>query len=95
MKVTGMTAKSANTSVMHQKKKELHRKTMLKVMDPNVHQLTLSKNHATDDDSDDGPYDGQSSLTQPTRPTLSTLEPKIEMKRKIARQSDLIVSLEK
>ena len=37
MKVTGMTAKSANTSIMHQKKKEMHRKTMLKVMDPNVH----------------------------------------------------------
>ncbi len=81
-----MTAKSANTSVMQARKKETHRKTMLKVMDPNVHQMTLSKNHALDDDSDEGPYEGQSSLTgNTTRIARSTLEPKIELKRKMAR----------
>lgn len=57
-----MTAKSANTSITQARKKEVHRKTMLKVMDPNVHQMVLSRNHAVDaDDTDEHLITGQSS----------------------------------
>ncbi len=67
---------------------------MLKVMDPNVHQLSLSRNKPNLDNSDDD-VDHQSNITGNRTVVVRGMEPKIEMKRKLARQSDLILSLEK
>lgn len=76
---------------------------MIKVMDPNVHQMNLhggkrgsvKKGHADSDDDDDE-YEHRSDLTGVRTVILKGgMEPKIEMKKKIARQSDLITSLER
>ena len=98
LKATQGSIKSALTTSTKKRKAEHHRKTMLKVMDPNVHQMTLSRNHAAHSDDDDDFYEvQQSARTGQTKTVIvkGGLEPKIEMKRKIARQSDLILSLEK
>ena len=94
---TGMTHISATTSQIVREEKQLqerHRKTMLKVMDPNVHQLSLSRNKSGLDNSDDE-MDHHSNITGSRTVVVRGMEPKIEMKRKLARQSDLILSLEK
>ena len=44
MKQSNASIVSAVTSVDKVKKQELHKKTMLKVMDPNVHQLSIGRN---------------------------------------------------
>ena len=63
---------------------------MLKVMDPNVHQMNLVHNEI--DNSDDERLPTASDLMQAPRSVIlrGTREPKIEMKRRIARQNDLI-----
>ena len=70
---------------------------MLKVMDPNVHQMTLSRNQNDVDNSDDEHLITGSDLTSNNRTIIlrGSIEPKIEMKRRIARQNDLILSLER
>lgn len=85
-----MTVKSALTSTTTRARKaEKNRKTMLKVMDPNVHQMTLSRNLASQSDEEDmaaSMPERRSDLTG-TRTVIvkQSIEPKIEMKRKLAR----------
>lgn len=74
---------------------EHHKKTMLKVMDPNVHQMTLSRNQdARVNNSDNESVNSSHRLKVKTVTLNRGYEPKIEMKRRMARQSDLIDSLE-
>ena len=77
------------------------RKTMLKVMDPNAQPLSFSRNRSiahSDDDEDEeqahGPVtiENRSDLTVKHRTVVikSVNEPEQEMRRRIARQSELI-----
>ena len=88
-----------------------HRKTMIKVMDPNVHQIMnhvsrrkRSSAHTSNgggpldsDEEDDEAYEHRSDLTGHRTVILrkAGVEPKLDMRRKIVRQSDLISSLER
>ena len=99
-----MAAEKRAVSLKHGggRREERHRhKTMLKVMDPNVHQIMPVRRHnpGYSDDSDGVEYD---TSRQNHRPVIIKhgISPKIamaklEMKKHIARQSDLINSLEK
>ena len=74
---------------------------MLKVMDPNVHQVVVGRKDKRrfrdgSDDDDDEAFEHRSDVTgNRTVIIQGGIEPKIEMKKKIARQSDLIHSLER
>ena len=76
---------------------------MLKVMDPNVHQMQIGrrdpsrfKDGGSDDDDGDEAFTHKSDATgNRTVIIQGGIEPKLQMKKKIARQSDLIHSLEK
>ena len=76
---------------------------MIKVMDPNVHQMTVQggkhgsvKGGNVDSDDDDEQYEHRSDLTGVRTVIIKGgMQPKIDMKKKIARQSDLITSLER
>ena len=73
-------------------------------MDPNVHQMTsLNRNQALNDEFDE---DGDEYPLRQTKSSnvasqqavivkMGGMEPKVEMKKKIARQTDLIQSLER
>ena len=91
LKTDGDNNSSVRTIVsVNKRKPEHHKKTMLKVMDPNVHQMNLVHNEI--DNSDDERLPTASDLMQAPRSVIlrGTREPKIEMKRRIARQNDLI-----
>ena len=94
---------SGTVSLKYNQRQEKHRhKTMLKVMDPNVHQIMPVRRHnrpGISDDSDGAEYD---TSRQNRRPVIIKhgISPKIamakmEMKKHISRQSELINSLEK
>ena len=71
---------------------------MLKVMDPNVHQMVLNTEevpqHLSDSDEDYIATDRDPEQKHPQVLNGATSAPKMEMQRKIGRQSDLIRSLE-
>ena len=86
--------KSIRTTGMSSKKLE---KTMLKVMDPNVHQMVLNVDEVNQNSNSDEDY--VPSETDPVQKHQQILNgvisaPKLEMQRKIGRQSELIRSLE-
>ena len=88
---------------------------MIKVMDPNVHQMGLfnhnrrkrssaqnstanGANGPLDSEEEDEAYEHRSDLTGHRTVILragGAIEPKLEMRKKIVRQSDLITSLER
>ena len=86
---------------------------MIKVMDPNVHQMGLlnrirkrssvkntnnGSNGPIDSEEEDEAYEHRSDLTGHRTVILragGAIEPKLEMRKKIVRQSDLITSLER
>ena len=86
--------KSIRTTGMSSKKLE---KTMLKVMDPNVHQMVLNidemnQNSNSDDDYVPSDRDPVQKHQQVLAGVISA--PKLAMQKKMGRQSDLIRSLE-
>ena len=83
---------------MSTKKSKKQEKTLLKVMDPNVHQMVINPDEINQQSGSDDDY--VPSDTDPVQKHQQVLNgivsaPKLEMQKKISRQSELIQSLQK
>ena len=83
---------------MSTKKSKKQEKTLLKVMDPNVHQMIINPDEINQQSGSDDDYvPSDSDPVQKHQQVLNGIvsAPKLEMQKKISRQSELIQSLQK